>query len=1043
MSSHPDVSCCYRRAPARPPAGWAPRLLCLAALLALSPALCAATLYDSTAGTHYGTGGPSDTWHYAERITPTQSGIITQISASLSGSGTINLAIRANNGGQPGALISSGSATVSGSGYVNVAMSPAYLSSSTQYWYVMSAPAGSSVGNHHSDLGTALWAFSTDGGASWTIMGGYTWLFSIEGTPNSAPVTVADSHSVSEDGTLSVAAPGVLSNDSDGDSDPLTAQLVSGPAHGSLTLNADGSFSYIPDPDYSGTDSFSYRAHDSYQAGNTVNVTLTVTAANDAPISVADVHVTNEDTPLNVAAPGLLANDSDVDGDTLTVQLVSGPAHGSLTLNADGSFSYTPDPDYHGADAFSYRAYDGTVYGNVVMVSLTVNPVNDAPVAVSDMHQGTEDTLLHINGGGVTVNDYDVDGDPFTVVLVSGPSHGTLTLQPNGSFDYMPDADFFGTDSFSYKLNDGSADSAVVAVILDILNVNDAPVAVADHYTSNEDQPLSSGVQGVLANDYDADGDSLAITMKTAPSHGTLVLKADGSFDYMPDADFFGTDSFDYEVQDPSGNTSAATVTIVIQPVNDAPYFTPGQDVSVNEDAGVVTVAGWAQGIDAGAGESGQILSFVVISMSEPGLFSGAVTISSQGELAFQTAQDACGVCDIAIQLQDDGGTANGGADTSAAYTLRIRISEINDAPSFSKGADIILQEDCGPQSFSGWATNISAGPANESGQTVGFKISSNNPSLFAYIQILANGTLEFEPATNAWGSAKLSVELYDDGGTANGGQDTSAGQQFEIVINPVNDAPSFVKGADVTVQEDSPAVTLSGWATSISSGPGNGVQNIQFVISQLNNVQLFAVAPSIDVFTGDLTFTLLPDAHGVAYFEVVLEEVTYGVNPASLASPTQHFKIAVLEVNDAPVFTPGANVQVKNNAGAISLSGWAQGMHSGAANEASQVLGFAVLANDNPGLFDVQPAVAQDGTLSFTVRRGAKGSAQISLVLMDDGGVANGGQDCSVPHTLAITVLEEEEEEAGCTTGQGSSWLVLAGLVCALAVAMRRRLCA
>lgn len=1043
MPSHPDTSHPVRRAQARPSGGLAARLLCLAALWALSPALCAATLYDSTAGTHYGTGGPSDTWHYAERITPTQSGIITQISASLGGSGTIQLAIRANNGGLPGALISSGSATVSGSGYVNVAMSPAYLSNSTQYWYVMSATAGSSIGNHHSDIGTALWAFSSNGGASWTLMGGFTWLFSIEGTPNVPPVTAGDSHSVSEDGTLSVAAPGLLANDSDGDSDPLSAQLVSGPAHGLLTLNADGSFSYTPDPDYNGADSFSYRCHDGYQAGNTVNVTLTVTAANDAPISVADSHTTNEDTALNVGAPGLLANDSDIDGDSLTVQLVSGPAHGSLTLNADGSFSYTPDPDYHGADAFSYRAFDGTVYGNTVTVSLTVNPVNDAPVAVSDRHQGTEDTLLHVNGGGLTVNDYDVDGDPFTVVLVSGPLHGILTLQPNGSFDYMPDADFFGTDSFSYKLNDGNADSATVVVTLDIVNVNDAPAAAADSYTINEDQSLTTGAQGVLYNDKDADGDSLTITMKTAPAHGTLALKADGTFDYTPDADFFGTDSFDYEVQDPSGATAAATVTIVVQPVNDAPYFTPGQDVAVDEDAGLVTISGWARGIDAGAGETGQKLAFVVISMSDPSLFMGAVTISDQGDLVFQTAQDAWGMCDVSIQLQDDGGVANGGMDTSAAYTLRIRISEVNDAPSFSKGADIIVQEDCGAQAFSAWATNISSGPANESGQAVSFQISSTNPSLFSYLHILANGTLEFEPVANAWGSAKITVELRDDGGTANGGMDTSVGHQFEIVVNPVNDAPSFVKGSDVTVNEDSPAVTLSGWATAISSGAGNGVQSLQFTVTQLNNLHLFATLPAIDAQTGDLTFTLLPDVHGVAHFEVVLEEVSYGINPSGLASPLQHFSITVLSVNDAPVFTPGANVRAKSSAGAVSLSGWAQGMHSGAANEASQVLGFAVLANDNPGLFDVQPAVAQDGTLSFTVRRGAKGSAQISLVLMDDGGVNNGGQDCSVPHTLAITVLEEEEEEAGCTTGQGRSWLVLAGLVCALAAAMRRRLCA
>ncbi len=148
---------------------------------------------------------------------------------------------------------------------------------------------------------------------------------------------------------LTVAAPGVLGNDSDPDGDPLTAVLVTGPSHGSLTLNANGSFSYTPAADFTGADSFSYRASDGTLTSNVATVTLNVTAVNDAPVAAGDAYSTAEDTVLTVAAPGVLGNDGDPDGDPLTAVLVTGPSHGSLTLNANGSFSYTPAADYAGS----------------------------------------------------------------------------------------------------------------------------------------------------------------------------------------------------------------------------------------------------------------------------------------------------------------------------------------------------------------------------------------------------------------------------------------------------------------------------------------------------------------------------------------------------------------------------------------------------------------------------------------------------------------------------------------------------------------------
>src|SRR5439155_325434 len=162
-------------------------------------------------------------------------------------------------------------------------------------------------------------------------------------------------------------------------------------------------------------------------------VSITVTAVNDAPVAVADSYSTNEGTALTVAAAGVLANDTDVDGDALTAVLVAWTSHGALILNANGSFSYTPNAKYIGSDSFTYKANDGTADSNVVTVAITITAVNDAPVAAGDSYSTNEDTALTVAAPGVLGNDTDIDSATLTAVLVSGPAHGTLTLNSNGS----------------------------------------------------------------------------------------------------------------------------------------------------------------------------------------------------------------------------------------------------------------------------------------------------------------------------------------------------------------------------------------------------------------------------------------------------------------------------------------------------------------------------------------------------------------------------------------------------------------------------------
>ncbi|MBK9712968.1 MAG: tandem-95 repeat protein [Kouleothrix sp.] len=280
---------------------------------------------------------------------------------------------------------------------------------------------------------------------------------------NTSPVANDDSYTVNEDATLTVAAPGVLANDSDPDGDPFVGALASGPSHGALSFSSDGSFSYTPDANYNGSDSFSYKARDTTNLeSGAATVRLTITPVDDVPTAAADSYSTAEDTVLNVVAAGVLANDSDPDtGDTLSAVLVSGPSHGALTLNADGSFGYTPDANYNGPDSFSYLARDtANLESGAATVRLTITPVNDVPTAHDDSYSTAEDTPLNVPAAGVLANDDNPDGGSLGAVLASGPSHGALALNADGSFAYTPDANYNGADSFSYLARDAQADGA-------------------------------------------------------------------------------------------------------------------------------------------------------------------------------------------------------------------------------------------------------------------------------------------------------------------------------------------------------------------------------------------------------------------------------------------------------------------------------------------------------------------------------------------------------------------------------------------------------
>ena len=278
------------------------------------------------------------------------------------------------------------------------------------------------------------------------------------------------------------------------------------------------------------------------------------------PVANSQSPSVSEDTPTVITVTA-----SDVNNDPLTYQVTSPPLHGTLT-GTPPSLTYTPNLNYNGLDGFSFKANDGTADSNVATVSITVTPVNDAPVAVNDGYTTAEDTALIVTVPGVMANDSDVDSSPITVSVVTSTVHGVLVLNPNGSFSYTPMPNFFGADGFTYRVSDGQLTSDIVPVSIAVTPVNDVPAAVNDNYTTNEGQALTIAAPGVLANDTDVEASPLTATQASGPSNGVLTLNGNGSFTYTPGSNFTGSDTFTYRASDGVTPSNVATVTISVVP---------------------------------------------------------------------------------------------------------------------------------------------------------------------------------------------------------------------------------------------------------------------------------------------------------------------------------------------------------------------------------------------------------------------------------------------------------------------------------------------
>lgn len=650
--------------------------------------------------------------------------------------------------------------------------------------------------------------------------------------------------------------PDFLDSDDDGD--------------GILTANETGDSDGDGIPDYRETDS----DDDGIPDAREVVIGTDPTSGDSDGDGITDLVEAGDDPPLDTDGDGIIdALDEDDDGDGI-------PTAEEGTGDADGDGI----PDYRDTNA--------------------------APVATDDSGQTNEDVLLVVD---VRANDSDPDGDEVTVVAVTQGGTGTVTTDGT-AVTYVPAADTFGEDQFTYTIADPSGAQATATVTVDVLSVNDAP-----SFTSGADQTVleDAGSQSTTwASDISVGPvNELAQTASFTvgvdkPDLFAVVPQVSpaGRLTYTTAPDAFGDAVVTVELADDGGTdhggmnvSDSATFTIRIEPVNDAPVLVLGSDVQVLEDAGAQTIESFGGSVAGPGNESGQMLTYTV-NAADPVLFAQQPVIDGAGRLTFESAPDANGQSTVTVSLTDDGGTERGGVDSAPEQTFRIVVGAVNDPPTLALSDLSAVLEDAGPQSVSGFAS-ADPGPADEAGQDVSFTVTTDQPLLFSVAPAISSeGRLTYTPAVDAFGLADVSVVAQDDGGTGDGGLDTSDPATFTIEIGPVNDPPTFtIVGDGPVVEEDSGPQVVTGLVTAVSPGPANeSDQTVAFEVTTADET-LFSTLPAVGS-NGTLTFTSAPDAFGSSSVTLVLADDGGRSDGGVDTSNPVTFTIEVTAVNDPPV---------------------------------------------------------------------------------------------------------------------------------------------
>jgi Bacterial Ig domain/Lipoprotein associated domain len=642
---------------------------------------------------------------------------------------------------------------------------------------------------------------------------------------------------------------------------------------------------------------------------------------------------------------------------------------------------------------------------NITDLIARFDSAKEAPVAQPQPIVSTDEDTPRT----ITLSATDGDGDNLSFFIVTPPSHGTLgpiealtcagtaPRTCSANVTYTPDENYNGFDIFSFKANDGTSESNPAPVSLLVNPVNDVPVSTDETKTMSEDgRPLSIDFGALLSDGETSDGDlAYDITDPPDPAKGSLGGSGP-TRTFTPAANFNGTVDIGYTLADrgdpdkcSAANPPCAaakisaqkTVSVTVDAVNDAPSFTEGPDQSTDEDSGAQTVEGWASAISGGPNESGQTVDFEVTN-DNSGLFAAGEdpSVAPDGTLSYTPAADKNGSATVTIKAKDSGTTANGGQDESAQQTFQIALNAVNDAPSFTKGANETVNEDAGAQSVPNWATDISAGPADESGQQLTFQLTNDNNNLFTSggePSVSPDGTLSYTPADNANGTATVSVKLHDDGDTANGEVNQSAEQSFTITVGAVNDAPAAHADTGMIDEDTKQVIPSSDLVANDDEGADNESSQTLSVRKvyegtngtvSLGNSGNIVFTPESN-FSGDATFRYLVCDNG---------------SPRECSVQREPVDLTVSAVNDAPVADNQSVTTDEDTAREVTLS---------ASDVEGDALGYTILSATQHGTLSGRGA-----NLTYTPADDYRGPDSFTFK-------ANDGTADSDPATVSISV--------------------------------------
>jgi hypothetical protein len=754
---------------------------------------------------------------------------------------------------------------------------------------------------------------TADDGNGGTVSTSFTWTVT-----NPVPVATDDTATTAEDTPTNID---VLANDNDPDGDPLTVVTASA-ANGTVTILPDGTIDYTPNPDFNGVDTITYQISDGNGGVDTAVVTVTVDPVNDPPVAVNDTATTDEDTPVTIP---LLGNDSDVDGDDLTVTDASA-LNGTVTINPDGTVTYTPDPDFNGTDTITYEISDGNGGTDTATITVVVAPVNDDPVALPETVDTPEDTPTTIS---VLDNDSDVDGDDLTVTDATSPD-GTVTINPDGTITFVPDPDFNGPTTITYEISDGMGGTATATVTVDVTPVNDPPVAVDDTVTTDEDTPVTVPV---LDNDSDVDGDDLTVTGASAPN-GTVTINPDGTITYTPDPDFNGADVITYVIDDGMGGTDTATVTVSVDPVNDLPVAI--DDVVDGVEDQPLTIPVLANDSDP----DGDPLT--VTDATSP---NGTVTINPDGTITFVPDPNFNGPTTITYGIDD-------GMGGTATATVTVNVAPVNDLPTSEPDVGVTDED-----------TPVTLSPLTNDGDPDGDPltiVSANAPN--GTVTINPDGTVTYTPNPNFNGTDTITYQVSD----GMGGFDTAT---ITVTVNPVNDPP--VAGDDVASVDEDSQVTIP----VLVNDPDADGDPLSVTEASANNGTV-TINPD-----GTVTYVPNPDFFGS-------DTITYTISDGNGGTSTATVAVTVINTNEAPVDEPEAINLIGGTTTTINVL-------DNASDPDGDPLEVIFVSAD-VGTVIINP----DGTLTYKAPFGFGGVATIRYIISD----GNGG---FVESFATVTIVE------------------------------------